>query len=103
MSHLPHTSIKLCSALLISIFTAKAAAVRSSNDLDTKEIGKATIDFIQISANPGIGGAIFNVKQDNRKSTMTLAQAGFGTDFPFANTYIDGYWGAAINGGAIIR
>lgn len=40
---------------------------------------------------------MINLNSSQRQMDLVLGNAGFGTDFSFADTYIDGYWGAALN------
>lgn len=81
---------------------AQAEGLPSSvNDVTEVDLRQSAIDFVNVTASPGLEGAMMEVDQPYRSSNIVRSSLGFGADFTLRKTLVDGYWGAAIVAGSI--
>lgn len=71
------------------------------NGLDPEDISQAAIDFVNLSASPGLSGAVFEVDWPNRDVKLLRSNLGFGAEFTIRDHLFDGYWGLALVQGTL--
>lgn len=102
MNNIPLVYYKVLVLIGFLLVPKLALAAQSENilediiGLDPEDISQAAIDFVNLSVNPGISGALFEVDWPNRDVKLLRSNLGFGAEFSIRNHWFDGYWGLAL-------
>ena len=75
--------------------------IRPISEIGKVDLVDALIAYVNVITAPGLEGATMHIATEDRQSDMWRTSLGFSADFTLRNSLVDGFWGAALVGGAL--
>ncbi|SMF24548.1 hypothetical protein SAMN02745866_01601 [Alteromonadaceae bacterium Bs31] len=77
------------------------AGLRPIEEIGKVDLVEAVIAYVNVITSPGVEGSTLHIARPDRQSDMWRSSLGFASDFTIKGSLVDGFWGAALVGGAV--